>query len=403
MVYFLCLTVFFLPLYLWRFSLFGLPTNFLMLWVFFVWAIFTIYLIYKKQTVNFFLSIKNINKKLLFFIFLFVVSGVFSLFTNGIDIKKFGQFLVLFVQPISLFFIFKYTFEISPKSKELLLITYYLLLGLLGIYAIFQYLTLWGLPSQFWGNDVEPKRAIAFFSHPNFYALFSAPLLAFLIPDVFKNFKFTIFNFKIFFWIIGAMGLFLTLSRAGWLGLIVATIIYLIFYANNKIRKLASVVAIAIAIVLFSIPNFRYRLLLPFYGEKSAVSRMSLWTTGIKAIKESPLLGLGLNGFSNNWQRLNTDQGLTESHNFPHNIFLDFWVETGLLGLVSFIGIITLSIYKGLRSIPLFAKDTLDDATVIPLSIALFLICMLSQGLIDNPYFKNDLALLFWIILSLSI
>jgi hypothetical protein len=35
------------------------------------------------------------------------------------------------------------------------------------------------------------------------------------------------------------------------------------------------------------------------------------------------------------------------------------------------------------------------------LGVALFLIALLFQGLIDNPYFKNDLAMVFWIILSL--
>ena len=99
----------------------------------------------------------------------------------------------------------------------------------------------------------------------------------------------------------------------------------LVFYET------AEMIFIVIVIVIVSIPNLRWRFLLPFYGEKSAVSRLSLWDTGTKAIKESPVTGLGLTGFSKNWERLNTDPNL-DTHNFPHNIFLNFcwyfWYST---------------------------------------------------------------------------
>jgi O-antigen ligase len=134
--------------------------------------------------------------------------------------------------------------------------------------------------------------------------------------------------------------------------------------------------------------------LLPFYGEKSAVSRFSLWQTGWKGIKESPITGLGLIGFSRQWETLNIDPGLaTATHNFPHNIFLDLWVETGIVGLIGFIGLISLYTYRGLK----------NRQNILALGTSLFLIALVFSGLVDNPYFKNDLALVFWLILSLAI
>jgi O-antigen ligase len=420
------------PAYIIKIDLFGLPSDLLMLWVILVWVIFGIWLIAKQQIKSFFSSVKNNNRALLLFISLFFLSGVISLFAKGIDRAKLGQFLVLFVQPISLFFISGFIFKKYPKSKKYLLLTTYYLLAVAGLYAIIQYITLLGLPSAWWGNNDEPKRAIAFFIHPNFYALWAAPLLALLIPDLMLRVAAVFPSFSrrgvlstserrggwnlvmIIAWIIGAVGLFLSLSRAGWIGLASAIIVYLIIAANNKIRKLASVIVIIIVIITLSVPNFRYRVILPFYGEKSTVSRFSLWNTGIKAIKGSPLIGLGLGGFGKNWLALNTDPGL-DTHNFPHNIFLDLWVETGLLGLISFLGIISIYIYQGLRRAPLppssgdMSQAQPRDREVAPslgshtlkLSITLFLIAIIFQGLTDNPYFKNDLALIFWIILSL--
>ncbi|MCX6797573.1 MAG: O-antigen ligase family protein [Candidatus Doudnabacteria bacterium] len=406
MDYFIALTLLLTPAYALRFNLFGFPANFLMVWVVFVWIIFILVFTAKHEWQNFFNFIKNFDKKILILTGLFFLAGLISLSVKGFDQKKIGQFVVLFLQPISLFFISRFVFDNYPKVKSLLLATCYLLLATMGLYAILQYFTLLGLPPMWWGNSTEPKRALAFFSHPNFYALFSAPLLAFLIPDALK--EFSIFppsprlrrtgNFqfskiiKPLLWLIGAIGLLLSLSRAGWLGLGVAGLIYLFIAAEKPVKKIASVIIVFIIIIIASVPNLRWRFVLPFYGEKSAVSRLSLWNTGVKAIKEAPIVGLGLTGFAKQWPRLNTDPNL-DSHNFPHNIFLDLWVETGIIGLISLIGLMGLMIFRGLS----------NRADIFKLGASLFLIALITQGFIDNPYFKNDLAMVFWIILSLAI
>ena len=260
-------------------------------------------------------------------------------------------------------FIGNFLIQKSPNTKYYLLNAIYFSLALSGLYAILQYFSLWGLPQAFWGNSMEPKRAVSFFIHPNFYALWSAPLLALLIPDVFSSLKSKLVNLKSILWLFGAIGLLLSLSRAGWLGLGAAVLVYLIVATDKKIRKLAGVIVIILVIVIVSIPNLRWRFTLPLYGEKSAVSRLSLWNTGWKAIYESPILGLGLTGFSQNWEKLNTDPGLTDTHNFPHNIFLDLWVETGLLGLLSFIGLLWVFIKTGVKN----RRD------IFKLGVALFL------------------------------
>jgi O-antigen ligase len=313
----------------------------------------------------------------------------------------------LFLQPLSIFFIAGYIFKQNPAHKNFLLSTFYFLLGLSGVYALIQYFALLGLPAAWWGNSIEPKRAIAFFVHPNFYALWSAPLLAFLIPDVFSRLKNCVIpspgtsgeksliattTVHVLAWLLGATGLLLSLSRSGWFGLGIAMIIYLIVAADNKIRKIAFGLAIATALIICYYPNLRYRFITPFYGEKSANSRIELWGDGARAIKKSPIFGLGLTGFSKSYGALNTDPTL-DTHNFPHNIFLNFWVETGLLGLISFCYLVWVYIYQGFK----------NRQDIIKFAVSLFLIALIAQGLIDNPYFKNDLALVFWVILALTI
>jgi hypothetical protein len=416
------LTFILAPAYVLRFKLLGLPANLLMVWVFLFWLIFALWLTAKKQLSVFLTAVKNTDRKTLLLVDLFFLSGIISLLVGGIDRAKLGQFIVLFLQPISLFFIANFIFKQNPLAKYIILYSLYFILAVAGIYALIQYFTLWGLPAAWWGNSVEPKRALSFFVHPNFYALWCAPLLAFLIPDVLqrmknsaipspgatgegsliatttvkgslgctrddtkKNILFTLA------WIIGAAGLLLSLSRSGWLGLGAAVAVYLIIAADKKTRKIILGGVVVIVIIIIYYPNLRYRFITPFYGEKSANSRIELWGDGLKAIKKSPILGLGLTGFAKQYGVLNTDPTL-DTHNFPHNIFLNFWVETGLLGLISFCYLVWTYIYRGF-------KNRVD---IFSLGISLFLIAIVFQGLVDNPYFKNDLALVFWMILAMS-
>jgi len=431
MEYLLILTFVLAPTYVIRFSFLHLPTNLLMVWVFLFWIIFGVWLIVNKKVEDFIRFKLSTDRKIIIPLTLFFLAGLISLFVGGVDRAKLGQFIVLLLQPISLFFIAGYIFSAGggsasggkefPKSKSYLLSTIYYLLAAAGLYAIIQYFTLHGLPPAWWGNSQEPKRALSFFAHPNFYALWCAPLLALLIPSVFSPLplgegRVRVWWIKIAAWLIGALGLLLSLSRSGWLGLAVAIGVYLIVAADKKTKKIIFAGAIIAAAIVVYYPNLRYRILLPFYGEKSASSRIELWGDGLKAVKKSPILGLGLTGFAAQYGALNTDQSL-DTHNFPHNIFLNFYVETGLLGLISFIWLISIYIYRGLRSAVLLpwrgemSRVQPSDREVVPLdynqivklSISLFLIALLFQGLVDNPYFKNDLALVFWIILALNL
>ncbi len=390
MTYLVLLSFIFSPLYIFKKNLFGIPANFLMLWVLFVWLVFFFYLIKNKAVQNFLDFIKKIQKENFFLIGLFILASIISLFTKQISSEKIGWLLVIFIQPISLFFIAKYLKKKDDWSKKFITATYWLV-GLSGIYAAVQYFTLFGLPVLFQGNDVETKRAISFFTHPNFYSLFVAPLLAFLIPDLMSSLRKNLpsKNFKILAWTFGTLGLILSLSRAGWLGLLCAFIFYAVLTGDKKIKQTALITLSIAAIIAVTVPDIRTKLIKPFLGEKSSSSRLTLWESGIKVIKSSPVLGLGLKGYEAEYKNLISDPSLP-AHNFPHNIFLNFWVETGMLGLVSFFLLLLFSFYKALA-----------QRSLVGLSVAMFLICFLVQGQIDNPYFKNDLAIVFWLVLSL--
>jgi O-antigen ligase len=131
--------------------------------------------------------------------------------------------------------------------------------------------------------------------------------------------------------------------------------------------------------------------LLPFHGEKSSLARVSLWDTGSKMISDSPIFGKGISGFANNWYGYNTDPNL-DHYNFPHNILLNFWIDLGLLGVAGFAAIIAWSIWQGI----------VRRRNPAALALLLFMVALVVHGLIDIPYLKNDLALVFWMVLGLT-
>ncbi len=386
MFYLLSLLFILAPSYVIRFSIFGLPSNLLELLVALFLVCFIIWITKNKLSKEFKEYIQAQPKFFKTFFLLFFISGFISTFVAPDLQKAAGQFLVLFLMPMLVYFPAGFILA-NPINKIRFVKILFLAVGIVSIYGIIQYFTLIGLPSQWWGNANEPKRILSFFEYPNAFALFLAPLLAFLLPFVRQSgLKNLVYKAS---YGLGLIALLLTLSRGGWLGLLVALGVYTLFFAGKKERFVALTGFVLASIMVLATPNLRYRVILPFMGEKSTVSRFSLWQTADKMINDSPILGKGLTGFKSNYDQFNTDPNLA-SLNYPHNIFLNFWVETGLLGLISFLGLSYFFITKAIKQ-----KGLLSVATI------LFLTALYFHGLADAPYLKNDLALIFWILLSL--
>lgn len=402
------------PLYVWRFSIpvlgFSLPLNFLMVIAGVVIVVGLIDIIRRNLLKNFVDHIKALPRAVVGALILISLASLISLFALGFSVEKLGQWTVLYLQPLFVFFLLNFYTARNPQFVRQFKMAAYLFLFVVGLLAILQYFTLWTLPSDWQGNLNEPKRAIGFFAHPNAFALFVTPLLAWLIPDVVAHFTKLWDIFKnsnswwqemgviirqrlyLFAWFIGACGLLLSLSRGAWLGLLVAAGLYAILSANKKVLLTFLVGFLIIAGVVAAVPNLRWRVVLPFYGEKSSMARLSLWDTGSKMILDSPILGKGISGFDNNWDKFNSDPNL-DHYNFPHNIFLNFWIDLGFLGLLGFSILILWVVWQGI----------IHRKNPLALSLLLFMAAVVVHGLIDIPYLKNDLALVFWMILAISI
>jgi O-antigen ligase len=77
---------------------------------------------------------------------------------------------------------------------------------------------------------------------------------------------------------------------------------------------------------------------------------------------------------------------------------LNFWTETGILGVVAFATILVVGFVHAWRG----WRHADSDWRVIHLGVLLALVAVVVHGLVDVPYWKNDLSVEFWALLSLT-
>jgi O-antigen ligase len=83
-----------------------------------------------------------------------------------------------------------------------------------------------------------------------------------------------------------------------------------------------------------------------------------------------------------------------EIYMYPHNLLLNFWVEIGLFGMLLFAGIMLKFFMVGVKILN-------RENKYLVLSLILSMLVVVIHGIVDVPYFKNDLAAMFWVIVAM--
>ncbi len=197
---------------------------------------------------------------------------------------------------------------------------------------------------------------------------------------------------------LGSICVVLSFSRGGYLAL-AAVAAGLALTHRRRWMLIGAGVLVGAALML--IPTLRHRVLTdldPSNGHNTLVGRVHLWSVALQMLRDHPIFGAGLSGFATviapYWNPTNIDR-----FTYPHNIVLNAWTETGLLGVAALAWILVTgfrSSWRGWRSAP-------PGWRVVHLGVLLALVAVVVHGLVDVPYWKNDLSLEFWTILSLSL
>jgi len=93
----------------------------------------------------------------------------------------------------------------------------------------------------------------------------------------------------------------------------------------------------------------------------------------------------------------------TELLLYPHNIIFNFWTELGLAGLIIFIWLIVKFFSQGIKFKKVRLTLNSSFSFSLPLVLLGTMIAVLVYGLVDVPYFKNDLSVFFWLLIGLLV
>ena len=246
-------------------------------------------------------------------------------------------------------------------------------------------------------NWVSPP--VILYNTPNAIPLYLEPLLAFSLALVrFSDDR----RERIVAWaftVIGALSIVLSFSRAGWVTLAVLVVF---MAASTRLRWWVVGAVVVVAGGAFGLSKrVRERVLVEFQpGPNNTIgSRISLWESTLRMLQHRPLFGAGLDGFQETVRRYKVP-AYGENVVYPHNLFLDFWSETGLLGLAAIVWFGIQIVRWSLRGLRALDRPWTQAMSLGMLGLALVFVV---HGLVDVPYFKNDQSLAFWALAGIQV
>ena len=176
-------------------------------------------------------------------------------------------------------------------------------------------------------------------------------------------------------------------SKGSYLALAFLAVAVLITVPRWRIPLIGAVVVAALAST--QIPLFMARLAtIP----SSLNGREQIFGSALGMIRDHPLFGLGLGGYSYLFRNAAPEV-------YPHDMWLTFWVEIGVVGVIAFAVILFSLQWRGWRAWP--KSDGFYCSLLWGVLGALLLWTV--HGVVDSPYWKNDMSAEFWVVAALQV
>jgi putative inorganic carbon (hco3(-)) transporter len=368
-----------LPSYLIRFQLFNVPFTLLEAMILLLFLV----VLFKKQ-IKF--ELKNIYTLPIVAILIF---ATISIFKSTDTIGALGIWKAYFIEPVLLLLIFT-----SIVKNKIQLNNIFKALGLSVIYlsliAFWQYFSGWNVSEAFLNINGSVDRVTSIFSYPNALGLYIGPIIIIFTGLLFQP-KDKIFKFLVI--ALGLITIVLAKSEAALLAILAIWAIWGLLYKKTRIIVI-SIIVIGVIFLSLSpqaLEPISDKVLLKDY---SGYVRRLIYLESWEMLKDNWFLGGGLN----NYRTAIVPYHLPtfEYFMYPHNIIFNFWTELGILGLLSFIWLLVVFLWQNI-------VNWFKNKNILNLILVFTTFEIIIHGLVDVPYFKNDLAVLFWVVIGISI
>ena len=380
----LLLNLFFLQAYLVRFEIGGYPANLQEILIGLQFLVFLYAIIKGKIFLETIFNIKH-HWIILGFLGLTALSLATTEIINNINLIRHLKFLFF---AAVLTFIFMETFREKEEKENAIKIAGF------GAIAFGIFSSIYNLLGF---NVALDYRLLGPLDSAVYLSFYLTPFFLYFTIKFLENTK---QKSNLIFLVILALLLIATRSMGSILGSIVILLIYMI--KKTKLLKKTSLKIAAALILLTVISIAFYTKILPTIKTdySSLDERGEIWLVSTELLKgpKTFLFGLGPSQFEQNY--INTADKVLNHPPLdyyviqPHNIFLLFIFNYGILGLIFLIFLIVKTISIIIK--PAEAKTNLHE--IAGFVIAYFFL----HGLIDTPFIKNDLLILLFIFLEIS-
>lgn len=250
-------------------------------------------------------------------------------------------------------------------------------------------------PNALYSLGLDPAVSQGGFS--NYIAMYLVPLFIISLSRQYVSVHFRYFVGSI---LLG--GILLTQSYAGIFALLGVFLVCIFTQYRSrtmliKIVKSYLSIFMIIGLVIFGLWQMntpKFQSLLDMDNRNSITTRAQIWDTSITMIRNNPIMGIGLADF----QRVYTETIPTKYFPpyewlvpQPHNLYFAFWLQLGLGGIIWLFYVLVYCVRRYREAI----KE--NDWELYWLNLSL--ISIFIYGILDTPFWKNDLALLFLVIL----
>ncbi|NCO75579.1 MAG: putative bicarbonate transporter, IctB family [Cyanobacteria bacterium] len=295
--------------------------------------------------------------------------------------------------------------------------TFYLLISLIvSSYGIRQQF-LGVKPLATWNDPTSPladaTRVYSYLGNPNLLGSYLIPAVAFSVAALILWQTLPQKIFAGFLLAINTSCVYFTGSRGSWIALFVTGIIFLLglkFWWNEYLtpfwRKWLIPIAIGGFFALLGVgaifsETLRLRILSIFSGrgDSSNNFRINVWTAAFKMFQDSPLIGIGPGNEVFNKIYPNYMQTKFTALS-AYCIFLEITLETGIIGIISFLGVISATFYRGIGIIKYMKPKNNLQAMVVIASLAA-MAGLATQGLVDTVWYRPQINTLWWLCVAI--
>jgi O-antigen ligase len=155
----------------------------------------------------------------------------------------------------------------------------------------------------------------------------------------------------------GGVSLIYTLSRGGWVGVVTACFfLFFVLAARNIYEqkfffKTVAIILLAVGVLAGFSPKIYKRIVSRDRGAANA--RVSQYYVAREIITSHPLVGVGVNNYVEVMEEYdNTTQRISRGFKFPvHTLYLEYFAETGIIGITALLSLFFVIITTGIRNI----------------------------------------------------